>query len=429
MIVPITTQSPALAHTAMTVAHAVTTIVAQVAANGGSLLTVGVAGGTFALLMVPEVRGVSLNRAVTSAVGAVVLVAIGAESAKRALGSVDVTTLLLLFGMMVHVECFGNSGVYEWAAGRLTRSLHSTRQLALGALGLSAVLSAIALNDATVILLTPVLVGVTRRAEVDPVAPLVALVLGANIGSLATPLGNPQNAYILSRSGLSTARFVARLAPIALGSLLLAAVAVAIVAPTARLAASTDVPSLDRRSALVGGGFLVGTFALLLALPGADPGMIAASTAVFHLGVVQLRHRESVDDVLHRVDWQLLVMFVGLFVITGALSQTVLSTLLGRVSTGLPLAGVTFVLSNAVSNVPAVLLLSPVVSGHANWVLLAAVSTLAGNATPVASAATLIVLERARRRDVDVSLRRFVIVGLPVAVVTSAVAVVALVGV
>lgn len=67
----------------------------------------------------------------------------------------------------------------------------------IGTLWLAAILSALAINDATVLLMTPVLIQGVRDAEVDATGPLVAVILGANIGSVTTALGNRQNTYIL----------------------------------------------------------------------------------------------------------------------------------------------------------------------------------------------------------------------------------------
>ena len=386
-------------------------------------VTVAVVLGTFGLLFVRRVRRYPLTRAVTSATGAVVVVAIGAISPAEALAAVNIGTILLLFGMLAHVEALTLSGVYEWAAARLVCHTGSVRWLTLGTLGLAAAFSAIALNDAVVLLMTPVLVTAIEETDTDPVAPLLAVILGANIGSLATPLGNPQNAYILSQSHLTAGAFVARLAPVSLVSLAVAAVVLLPTTPRNSSLTPIEIPDLDRSWSLASGGFLSATLALLVFLPGVEPGVVAASMGIVHIAWLQLFRRVPGNEVLQSIDWSILVLFVGMFVLIGSLEGTGLIATLGRVDVGWPLAGVTFVLSNLVSNVPAVLVLSRTISESAGWFLLAAVSTLAGNATPVASAATLIVLDQAARQGVSISVGRILLIGMPVAVCTCLVAV------
>lgn len=379
-----------------------------------------IALGTFALLFVRRAGRYPLTRPVTACTGAVALLGVGALSPAAALAAVDVDTLLLLFGMLVHVEALSRSGFYGWAAARLVRWATTTRRLALGALVLAAALSAVALNDAVVLLLTPVLVRAVAQAEVDPAGPLVAVVLGANVGSTATPLGNPQNAYVLSESGLTTVEFVTVLGPVALVALAATGAMLALRLDAAPVDAAVRVPAFGRGWALASGGFVAATFLALALAPGTSAGVLAAGVAVVHVAWLQLFRRVPGDEVLGDLDWGILVLFVGLFVLVGALDGTPLVALLRGVDDGWALAGTTFLLSNLVSNVPAVVLLSAGVSDPQWWYVLAAVGTLAGNATPVASAATLIVLDTASREGVDLSPVRLVAVGLPVAVVTSA---------
>ena len=389
-------------------------------------LVTAVVLGSFGLLFVRRIGLYPLSRAITAAVGAVVVVLIGALSPSAALASIDAGTVLLLFGMLAHVEALARSGFYGWAATQLVRRTGTPRRLTLGALALSAVMSAVALNDATVILLTPVLIQAVRGTDLDPVPPLVAVVLGANIGSLATPLGNPQNAYILSHSPLTTIEFVSVLAPVAILGLVIAGLMVLPLTDKRSFSVELSTPEFDRTWAASSSVFLVLTIVLLAALPAVNPGVIAASMGVLHIAWVQMFRRVPGNEILGSVDWDIIVLFVGIFVLVGGLDGTVLVRTLEEFTQGWQLAGATFALSNLVSNVPAVVLLSTAITDQQGWYVLAAVSTLAGNATPIASAATLIVLDQTSRNGVTISVRRLVRIGLPVAVVTSVAAVVAL---
>ncbi|MGA9399387.1 SLC13 family permease [Haladaptatus sp.] len=386
-------------------------------------LVVAVVLVTFGLLFFNQIRVYPLSRSLTSATGAVVVLAIGAISPDEALASVDTSTLLLLFGMLAHVEALSLSGFYGWAGSYLVDYTGTARRLTVGTLVLAAVLSTFALNDATVLLLTPILVKVVRNADVDPIPPLIAVVLGANIGSVATPLGNPQNAYILNKSGLTSVEFVTHLAPVAFVCLLVAALVLVPITTSGVPLPEVPVPDIDEAWALSSLAFLLATFVFLILFPDTDPGIIAASLGILHISWLQLFRRVPGEDVLHGMDWSIIVLFVGIFILVGSLEQTSLMSIVGGFGDSWRFAGLTFVLSNLISNVPAVVLLSSGVSGDAGWLVLSAVSTLAGNATPIASAATLIVLQQAARRGVDISIVRLLSVGLPVSILTSAIAV------
>lgn len=396
---------------------------------GEGTVATGIVLGTFALLFVRRIGRYPVSRSVTAATGAVLLVALGIVSPDRALEAMSVQTLLLLFGMLVHVAALSRSGFYEWAAAKLVDTTGTPRRLTLGALVLSAGLSAVALNDATVLLLTPVLVGAAAEGDADPVPPVLAVIFGANIGSVATPLGNPQNAYILAASDLSTTEFVAALAPVAVVCLVIAALFLLPITPRGGTLVAQETPDLDRGWAATSAGFVVGTFALLLALPDVGAGTIAASSAVFHLAWLQAFRRVPGNRMFRDVDWSVLVLFAGLFALIAGLDDTAFLATVEGVGGGTSLAVSAFVLSNLVSNVPAVVLLATGIPAAfaEDWLLLAAVSTLAGNATPIASAATLIALEAAADRKVEVPLEKLLALGVPLSIVTSVVAVVVLI--
>ncbi|MFP8953770.1 SLC13 family permease [Natrialbaceae archaeon A-arb3/5] len=381
--------------------------------------------GTFALLFVRRLGRYPLSRSITAATGAVALIILGIVTPQRAIEAMSVQTLLLLFGMLVHVVALARSGFYEWAATKLVEMAETPRRLTLGALLLSAVLSALALNDATVLLLTPVLVVAADEGGVDPVPSILAVIFGANIGSVATPVGNPQNAYILAASDLTTAEFVATLAPIAAICLCVAALVLLLITPRSGTLVIPEPLDFDRAWATASSLFIIITFLLLLVFPEVGAGTIAATLAILHLAWLQGFRRVAGDDIFSDVDWSILVLFAGLFALAAGLDDTALLATVEAVGGGLPLAVAAFGLSNLVSNVPAVVLLAAGIPEAAtgDWLLLAAVSTLAGNATPIASAATLIALEAASDRQVHVPLRTLLVLGIPLSVITSIIAI------
>ncbi len=152
---------------------------------------------------------------------------------------------------------------------------------------------------------------------------------------------------------------------------------------------------------------------------------IGASVLLF---LTPLITNEDPRRIIKEVDWGIILFFVGLFIVLEGVNVSgILSDIMNMFNNyGLPLSTplwyVTFVtiLSNLVSNVPAVLLLSPITYQTKFWLALALSSTLAGNATIIGAAANIIVLEIANTYGMDINWIRFSRVGIPVTVITIA---------
>ena len=179
-------------------------------------------------------------------------------------------------------------------------------------------------------------------------------------------------------------------------------------------------------------------------LLGAIIAVAAALSAVFSNDIVCLAMAPALVDIclgagllltsrkLHSrhmlglVDWQILILFIGLFVVNHALQQTglpahVVTSLAANgfdLNTQGPLFVAGFLLSNLVSNVPAVMLLLPTASGMQAGTVLALASTLAGNLFIVGSIANIIVVHEAERRGIVIDWRRHARVGVPVTLAT-----------
>jgi Na+/H+ antiporter NhaD/arsenite permease-like protein len=385
---------------------------------------VGVAVGRY-----PRLR---MNRATIALVGAVLLVALGAVPLARARAAVDLDTLGLLLGMMVLNANLRLAGFFRLVAAKLASRAHSPRQL-LAALTLTAgALSALFLNDTVVLVLTPLVLEVTAAAGLAPIPYLVALATAANVGSVATLVGNPQNMLIGVSSGISFVRFAGALAPVAAGGLLgvylvILAVYRRDLAPRPQPPAEPAPPQrvatyrpLLRKS-------VTATVLLLVALAAGVPPALAALGAAALLLVTR---RVKPERVFREIDWSLLVFFAGLFVVTAAVEETAAATaayeLIGTAArASLPgFVGAAAVLSNLISNVPAVMLLRPAIAHlpHAEpvWLALAMATTLAGNLTLLGSVANLIVAETAARRRVRLGFLEYLKAGLPITLVSVA---------
>ncbi len=396
--------------------------------NVNTYLTIPIIVITFIGVAAGEFPGLKMNRATIALVAAVLLVALGLISSSSAWHAIDPSTLLLLFAMMVIAAHLRLAGFFSWLTGLVLRRIRSPQALLAWLVILAGVLAALFLNDTVVIVFTPLVLDVTRLLRRNPLPYLIGLAAAANIGSAATITGNPQNILIGVSSHISFVLFLGRLGPVAVLGL---ALTWAILLWLYRTEFSMPwlqeeillPPSeidwhLMRKclvlTAVLFAGFLAGASMPVFAI------LIAA--ALF------ISRRIQPEDIFFKIDWPLLVFFTGLFVVTGALEQSnifqrILMLLTPRANAGIPqLAMITVLLSNLVSNVPAVLLLRPIVQESAHptqgWLVLAMASTLAGNLTLLGSVANLIVAETAQAQGVKITFREYLKAGLPITILT-----------
>ncbi|HRJ40512.1 MAG: anion transporter [Caldilineaceae bacterium] len=381
------------------------------------LTIIGVAVGRYPFLR--------MNRATIALVGGTGLILLGAIPLEAAYASLDMNTLVLLFGMMILNTNLRLAGFFQLVGRRVVLWAKTPRQLLALVIVASAILSAIFLNDTIVLVFTPLALEICRRLGRDPIPYLLAVATGANIGSVATITGNPQNMIIGIASGIPFPTFTGYLAPVALlgmgiiyGVLLLLyrdefSGAYFVVVKEEIALQEIQWPLL--RKGMAATGLMLLAFVLGMSVP------LAALAAASLLLITRRVHPE---EVFREVDWSLLVFFSGLFIVTGALetlgiSQALFALAQPVASGGIaPLTAVSAVLSNLISNVPAVLLFRPFVPSLPNpeqtWLVLAMATTLAGNLTLLGSVANLIVAESARRQEVHLSFLAYLRAGVPI---------------
>lgn len=398
---------------------------------------------TFALISAGRAAGGRIGIPVIAVAGGAAMIAAGILSPGGALASISWVTLELILGMMLLASALEASGFFELVSGLIIRA-SSTPSLFLVVVSLiTALLSALILNDAVVLLLTPVIISSARRMGISPVPPLVLEALSSNIGSAATEVGNPQNAYIAGASGLSFAYFTSRLLPVAALSLIAAIVAVMLLsgrgyrshsaaAPEAR---SHALPPLTVRIAVML-AVVASVFTLFYALPHSYLPATALSGGLAAALLSTVTSKGGLRRVAGGVDWGILAFFAGLFVLIGGVESSgllnlIISSLVGvdphLLNSPGGVALLSAILSNLVSNVPAVLLIAHVIGNGATpllWLTLSSSSTLAGNATILGAAANVIVVRRASREGLSITLPTFAKYGLPVTLVSLAIALV-----
>ncbi len=391
-------------------------------------------GLTYLALAVGKVPGLRTDRAGIALVGAAVMLACGVLSMGDAARAVDYETIVLLFGMMVVVAYLRMAGFFALATEQVAARCSGPLTLLAVTIAISGTLSAFLVNDVVCVALTPLVVHLCQRLKRPPIPYLVGLATASNIGSVATITGNPQNIIIGSLSHISYLRFAARLAPIALIGLVLNFAVVAMVYRKTLAQSKQDHSAADELPVpRVHRGLLIKSMAVTLVTVGLFfAGQPIALVALVAAGVLML-DRVRPGKVYHAIDWSLLVMFAGLFVVVHAFEVKVVQTWgLERwhallESPVVLVSGLSLVLSNLVSNVPAVLLFKPLMEvmprQELAWLALAMSSTLAGNLTVLGSVANLIVVENARRAGTELSFLEYLKVGVPLTVLTTLVGV------
>jgi Na+/H+ antiporter NhaD/arsenite permease-like protein len=382
---------------------------------------IGVAVGRYPFLR--------MNRATIALTGATLLIVLGAISLEEAYAALDLNTLTLLFAMMILNTNLRRAGFFQLVANWVVHWAHSPRQLLALVIVASGVLSAIFLNDTVVLVFTPLVLEICLALQQKPIPYLMALATATNIGSVATITGNPQNMLIGIASDISFVQFTANLAPVALAGLGVIWLVIILVyrhdfRPThftkPPMAPTTyDLPHL--RKGMIATGLMILAFVLGFPIP-----LAALAAASLFL----ITRRVEPEAVFRELDWSLLVFFSGLFIVTGALETLGVSEQLFAVAQPIAqrgvvaLTAVSAILSNLISNVPAVLLFRPFVSQFAQpmqtWLTLAMATTLAGNFTLLGSVANLIVAESAKRQGVQLSFNEYLKAGVPITLLSLA---------
>jgi len=383
---------------------------------------------TYVVIALGRVPGLRLDRAGAALVGASLMVTVGALTPAEAYRAIDLDTIALLLGMMILVANLRFAGFFHLAAHWIARHARHPLALLFGVTFVSGGLSAFLVNDTVCLMLTPLVAELTLRLRRNPVPYLLALAMSSNIGSTATITGNPQNIMIGSFSHIAYGDFARALAPVAVAGLAVMLVLVALVwrcefFTRARLDAA-EPPRLRWNRVLLAKALAASFGMVLFFFLGQPP----AKVAIVAGSLLLLTRRIKPERIYREIDWSLLLLFAGLFIVVAGMEKALLGpdvlAYAARVDLQSPaiMAVVAAILSNLVSNVPAVLLLKPFVEHLAEpriaWLALAMAATLAGNFTILGSVANLIVVQRAERHGIRIDFWTYFKLGAPVTVLT-----------
>lgn len=382
--------------------------------------------GTYVVLALGRMPGLRVDRTGAAIIGASLMVATNVLSLDEAYQAIHLDTIVLLFGMMIVVANLRLSGFFSLVAEWTLEHAHHPITLLAATVVTAAGLSAFFVNDTVCLVMAPLVAEVLGALRRNLVPYLLAVAMGSNIGSVATLTGNPQNMLIGSYSGIAYGTFARALAPVAAIGIIVAIAVLAVLyrrefGGYKRVKLPPRTVEIDRillaKSLVVACGMVVFFFA----------GWPIAKVAIIAGAVLLITRRVHPEQIYAQVDWSLLVLFAGLFIVVAGVEKSSLEPNLARwagrahLENGGVLSAAAAVLSNLVSNVPAVLVFKPLIPHLADpalgWLRLAMASTLAGNLTILGSIANLIVIERSRG-VAEIGFWEYSRAGIPVGLIT-----------
>jgi Na+/H+ antiporter NhaD/arsenite permease-like protein len=340
--------------------------------------------------------------------------------------TVDTSTLVLLFALMIISAQFVYSGFYDLCADWITSQRGGPAWLLAVTVAVCGGLGALFANDIVVFAMAPLLVAGARARGLDPRPFLIALACATNAGSAATVIGSPQNILIGQAGDLSFHIFLlAGFVPAIVGLLCVFGIIWLLwherIEGTV-LAVTRDIPEVpihphDRFQTLKGAAAMAGLLILFMTpLPREIGALVIAA--------LLLATRKFTSRIMiAAVDWPLLLLFVCLFAITGALEQTGLPLVfsglgdMGLLPDNLTvLTPLTLLMSNTIGNAPSVILLLKIWLDPPQGSLyaLAVLSSLAGNLLLVGSLTNLIVVERGAAFGVRIGFADHARAGVPI---------------
>ncbi|MEM3064521.1 MAG: SLC13 family permease [Candidatus Nitrosotenuis sp.] len=381
----------------------------------------------YGLIVFRNIRGVNIPIWASMCAGAISVLALNIVKISDAFSAINFDVMFFLFGMFVLVSGLESSGTLHRVTNRILSYAKTPKQIVFLILVVMGLLSAFLINDTVALVATPIVLGLAKTMNMRPAPLLISLAFGITIGSMMTPMGNPQNLLIALHSDM---RF-----PLLsfLGYLFLPTIACLVatyyivtqyykkeirrvIMPNSISHQQVTIDDdLAKKSSVLLICTVVGFFAIgIVKLFGVSTEINFSHIALFG-GIALLAISKKKKEIIRGVNWQILVFFVAMFVFVQglldggviALFETLipLNTSPDSPTSTISIIGVSVIMSQAVSNVPFVAIYLPILQNYGFtsadvivWIVLAAGSTLAGNLTILGAASNVIILEAAERR-------------------------------
>ena len=406
-----------------------------------------------------------IHRAVAAMAGAAVVVFLGIVPWESMLEHIDFGTIFLLMGMMIIINVARHSGLFEYIAIRTAKMAKGSPIMVLVLFSVvTAIVSAFLDNVTTVLLLTPMLLYITKLMDLNPVPFLLAEIISSNVGGAGTLIGDPPNIMIASSAGLTFNEFITTMGPIAAVDMVLVLILFLAVygrsmkvTPEEKGIITKTINSLDEEGAITDRKLFkksvtiillvvflffihssIGTY-LHMIFPFVDPALALepAEVALIGAAIILIWSRVQPDEIFEKIEWTALFFFAGLFVIVGALvntgiiemvSQYMISMVSNQFEAMFVIAWFSAFASAIVDNIPLTAALIPLIhdmSGTMDvyplWWALSLGACMGGNGTAIAASANVVVLGVAEREGVAITFMQFLKIGMVTLVITVAV--------
>ena len=380
---------------------------------------------TYIGIAMGHVPGLKLNRAGIALLGAIAMMIFGGVSTADVVSYINWLTIFLLFGFFVISAQLRLSGFYDKVAAGISARLGHPARFLLVLMAVTGFLSSFLNHDIVCYVFAPIAGAALLRERINPVPFLVALAIASNLGAAATFIGNPQDMMISQVAHLDFGRYILwTCVPVAFA--MAAAYGIIWQLSRKRLQLAAPAPTeLSQQSYLLNRPHTIKGLIILVVVVGLfftplPKEVIALAAAGIHLASTKFR----TDDLLKLVEWPILVLFMGLFVVTGAFQatgygdQAVQRLAHGGFDLNAPatLALTTAGLSNLISNAPTVMLLLKTVnlSQPATAYILALANSFGGSLIILGSVSNIIVVQQARELGIKISFWDFARLGIPV---------------
>ncbi len=393
---------------------------------------------TYTGIIFTRLPKMNIDRPSAAFFGAVAMILFGVLSFEEAIQSIDFNTIALLLGMMIIISTLEIDGFFSFIAAKALSHSSSPVKLLVILVFVTGIASAFLVNDAVVLLFTPVIIILCRTTGLNPLPFLVAEILASNIGSVMTITGNPQNMLIGINSGISYSRFLLKLLPVSILGLLMIIPVIRWFYPStfskhADIKVSQQIEEVHKEAynynfKSMRTSVPIFILVIILFFLSSPLGVSIPLVALLGASLILIFGRIKPSKVIQQVDWVLLLFFASLFIVVHGIEKVgVMEMLVNKVSLKENLAGlsgihvISLVLSQVISNVPFTVVMLPLMksaSSETLWLALASASTLAGNATIIGAMANLIVIESAEKQGIKIGFFEFLKPGLLIALIS-----------
>lgn len=374
---------------------------------------------------------VNSDRPSAAFMGAVAMILFGVISFDEAINSIDFNTIALLLGMMIILSALQLDGFFNLISSQTVKFAKTTKKLLTVIILFSGFGSAFMVNDVVVLMLTPIIIYVCLNNKLNPIPFLIAEILAANVGSVMTITGNPQNMLIGINSGISYVRFILHLLPISVLGLSIVYWVVKWMYPSvfngSKLLENNQI-NVDYDLKKMKFSVLVFILVIVLFFISHLVHLSIPIVALLGAALILLTSKTRPSEIIAKTDWVLLLFFASIFIVvhglekSGIFDKILQYNLLTNDATGIGFVHfLSLIMSQVISNVPFVIALLPMTSEATSdiiWLSLASASTLAGNATIIGAMVNLIVLELASKKGINISFFEFFKSGILVCFLT-----------